>query len=113
MPFTVVYDRQLDMYCRDYVRGLDWMAVSGSEDALNILKQDGDTSYERFDSQFKEARKEERTTVIHIHTVPERKMAGYGYAWWDVPVAEVSKSESVQKARESYIEQKKNQRYFF
>ena len=66
-----------------------------------------------FNQALKEARKEERTTVIHIHTVPERKMAGYGYAWWDVPVAEVSKSESVQKARESYIEQKKNQRYFF
>jgi TPP-dependent trihydroxycyclohexane-1,2-dione (THcHDO) dehydratase len=29
------------------------------------------------------------------------------------PVAEVSKSESVQKARENYVEQKKNQRYFF
>ena len=66
-----------------------------------------------FSQALKEARKEERTTVIHIHTVPERKMAGYGYAWWDVPVSEVSKSESVQKAHESYIEQKKNQRYFF
>ncbi|MDF1575918.1 MAG: 3D-(3,5/4)-trihydroxycyclohexane-1,2-dione acylhydrolase (decyclizing) [Bacteroidales bacterium] len=61
----------------------------------------------------KEARKEERTTVIHITTVPERKMAGYGYAWWDVPIAEVSRSEPVQKARENYEEQKKKQRYFF
>jgi 3D-(3,5/4)-trihydroxycyclohexane-1,2-dione acylhydrolase (decyclizing) len=60
-----------------------------------------------------EAKKEERTTVIHITTVPERKMAGYGYAWWDVPVAEVSTSASVQKARENYVEQKKKQRYFF
>jgi 3D-(3,5/4)-trihydroxycyclohexane-1,2-dione acylhydrolase (decyclizing) len=66
-----------------------------------------------FNQALKEASKEERTTVIHINTVPERKMAGYGYAWWDVPVAEVSKSESVQKARENYLEQKKNQRYFF
>jgi 3D-(3,5/4)-trihydroxycyclohexane-1,2-dione acylhydrolase (decyclizing) len=40
-------------------------------------------------------------------------MAGYGYAWWDVPVAEVSESESVQKARENYELQKKKQRYFF
>ena len=60
-----------------------------------------------------EARKERQTTVIHIETVPERKMAGYGYAWWDVPVAEVSESESVQKARENYDLQKKKQRYFF
>jgi 3D-(3,5/4)-trihydroxycyclohexane-1,2-dione acylhydrolase (decyclizing) len=61
----------------------------------------------------KEARKEERTTVIHIETVSERKMAGYGFAWWDVPVAEVSQSESVRKAREDYEQQKKKQRYFF
>jgi len=61
----------------------------------------------------KEARKEERTTVIHIETVSERKMAGYGYAWWDVPVAEVSRSETVQKAREEYEKHKKEQRYFF
>jgi 3D-(3,5/4)-trihydroxycyclohexane-1,2-dione acylhydrolase (decyclizing) len=60
-----------------------------------------------------EARKEQHTTVIYIKTVPERKMAGYGYAWWDVPVAEVSESESVQKARENYELQKKKQRYFF
>ena len=66
-----------------------------------------------FKQALKDAKNETRTTVIHIATVPERKMAGYGYAWWDVPIAEVSKSESVQKARENYLEQKKNQRYFF
>ncbi len=60
-----------------------------------------------------DAKKETKTTVIYIETVPERKIAGYGYAWWDVPIAEVSESESVQKARENYVEQKKNQRYFF
>jgi 3D-(3,5/4)-trihydroxycyclohexane-1,2-dione acylhydrolase (decyclizing) len=65
-----------------------------------------------FNHALKDAKKEERTTVIHIKTVPERKIAGYGYAWWDVPVAEVSKSKPVQKAREDYIQQKKNQRYF-
>ncbi len=66
-----------------------------------------------FVQSLEDARKEERTVVIHIGTVPERKMAGYGYAWWDVPIAEVSKSSSVQKARENYVEQKKKQRYFF
>jgi 3D-(3,5/4)-trihydroxycyclohexane-1,2-dione acylhydrolase (decyclizing) len=43
-------------------------------------------------------RHEKRTTVIYIQTVPERKMAGYGHAWWDVPIAEVSESEAVQAA---------------
>ena len=66
-----------------------------------------------FNQALKQARKETQTTVIYIETVPERKMAGYGYAWWDVPIAEVSKSESVQKARDNYDQQKKNQRYFF
>ena len=56
---------------------------------------------------------ETRSTVIYIETAPERKIAGYGNAWWDVPVAEVSKSALVQKARKNYDEQKKKQRYFF
>lgn len=66
-----------------------------------------------FKEALSKARKETQTTVIHIKTVPERKMDGYGYAWWDVPIAEVSHSASVQKARENYEQQKKNQRYFF
>lgn len=52
------------------------------------------------------------TTVICIETVPERKMKGYGYAWWDVPVAEVSEMDSVREAREQYVENKKRERYF-
>jgi 3D-(3,5/4)-trihydroxycyclohexane-1,2-dione acylhydrolase (decyclizing) len=71
------------------------------------------TDVASFNKALKDAKKEERTSVIYIETVPERKMAGYGYAWWDVPIAEVSTSESVQKARENYVEQKKKQRYFF
>jgi len=39
-------------------------------------------------------------------------MAGYGHAWWDVPIAEVSESESVNEAYKNYLEQKKNQRHF-
>ena len=45
-------------------------------------------------------------------TLVSEPRAGYGYAWWDVPVAEVSNSASVQKARENYMEQKKKQRYY-
>jgi 3D-(3,5/4)-trihydroxycyclohexane-1,2-dione acylhydrolase (decyclizing) len=66
-----------------------------------------------FNQALRDAKKEESTTVIYIATVPERKMAGYGHAWWDVPIAEVSTSESVQEARENYLQQKKKQRYFF
>jgi 3D-(3,5/4)-trihydroxycyclohexane-1,2-dione acylhydrolase (decyclizing) len=66
-----------------------------------------------FNEALIKAKNEKRTTVIYIQTVPERKIAGYGYAWWDVPIAEVSESKSVQKARKNYDEQKKKQRYFF
>ncbi len=59
-----------------------------------------------------DAKNESKTTVIYIETVPERKMAGYGYAWWDVPIAQVSDSESVKKAYENYLEHKKNQRHY-
>ena len=65
-----------------------------------------------FEKALADASKETTTTVIYIETVPERKIAGYGFAWWDVPIAEVSESEAVNQARENYLEQKKNQRYF-
>jgi 3D-(3,5/4)-trihydroxycyclohexane-1,2-dione acylhydrolase (decyclizing) len=71
------------------------------------------TDITTFNEALRKAKKEEQTTVIHIETVPERKMAGYGYAWWDVPVAEISGSPQVQKAFENYAEKKKKQRYFF
>ena len=65
-----------------------------------------------FKDALKNAKQEEQTTVVYIETAPERKMAGYGYAWWDVPIAEVSESESVKKAFNNYVEQRKKQRYF-
>ncbi len=65
-----------------------------------------------FNEALKNAKKETQTTVIYIQTVPERKMAGYGHAWWDVPIAEVSESESVKKAFDNYSEQRKKQRWF-
>ena len=59
-----------------------------------------------------DAKKETRTSVIYVRTVAERKMAGYGYAWWDVPIAEVSTIKSVQEARNEYDERRKKQRHY-
>ncbi|MEL7589064.1 MAG: 3D-(3,5/4)-trihydroxycyclohexane-1,2-dione acylhydrolase (decyclizing) [Prolixibacteraceae bacterium] len=70
------------------------------------------TDIESFNAALKSAKEETQTTVVYIETVPERKIAGYGYAWWDVPVAAVSEAEPVREAYRSYTEQKKNQRYF-
>jgi 3D-(3,5/4)-trihydroxycyclohexane-1,2-dione acylhydrolase (decyclizing) len=70
------------------------------------------TDIPSFRKALEDAKKELKTTVIYIETAPERKMAGYGFAWWDVPVAEVSESETVNKARDHYMEQKRKQRHF-
>lgn len=58
-----------------------------------------------------ESKQQTRTTVIYIETHLHRTVKGY-HAWWEVPVAEVSTSSSVQKAYETYKENKKQQRVF-
>lgn len=58
----------------------------------------------------KKARQNTGTTVIYIETPPERKMAGYGHAWWEVPVSQVSGSESIREAAERLRVNKKRQR---
>ncbi len=65
-----------------------------------------------FTEALKVAKANTKTTVIYIETVPERKIAGYGWAWWDVPIAEVSEVDEVNKASDTYKENKKKQRYF-
>jgi 3D-(3,5/4)-trihydroxycyclohexane-1,2-dione acylhydrolase (decyclizing) len=58
------------------------------------------------------SRQNSKTTLIHIETTPERKLAGYGYAWWDVPVAAISEMDTVRSAFEEYSRNRKNERYF-
>ncbi|HEU5317465.1 MAG TPA: 3D-(3,5/4)-trihydroxycyclohexane-1,2-dione acylhydrolase (decyclizing) [Chloroflexota bacterium] len=48
----------------------------------------------------------ERVKVIVVPTEVERRVPGFE-SWWDVPVAEVSARESVQKAREAYVESRR------
>ena len=57
-----------------------------------------------------DAKKSDRTTVIVIETDREIRVPGYD-SWWEVPVAEVSTSESVQLARTKYDEARKKERY--
>ncbi|NJN84284.1 MAG: 3D-(3,5/4)-trihydroxycyclohexane-1,2-dione acylhydrolase (decyclizing), partial [Caldilineaceae bacterium] len=53
----------------------------------------------------------DRTVVIHA---PDDRYLGVpGYeSWWDVPVAEVSESDSVNAAREEWEEMRALERYF-
>lgn len=63
-----------------------------------------------FNQALKEAKTQARTTVIYIETPPERKMAGYGHAWWEVPVSEVSETQGIKDAYNRLKENKKLQR---
>jgi 3D-(3,5/4)-trihydroxycyclohexane-1,2-dione acylhydrolase (decyclizing) len=57
-----------------------------------------------------EAKDHQSVTVITIDTDLYKGIPGY--AWWEVAIAEVAEIETVKKAYQSYIENKKKQRYF-
>ena len=57
-----------------------------------------------------EAKSIPTTTVIYVETDLFKNVDGY--AWWEVPVAEVSTIESTQKAYDRYVDDKKAQRYY-
>jgi 3D-(3,5/4)-trihydroxycyclohexane-1,2-dione acylhydrolase (decyclizing) len=58
-----------------------------------------------------EAKLQDRTTLIYIETDRYAGVPGYE-SWWDVPVAEVSNGEEVQKIREKYEEDVRQERYY-
>jgi len=85
------------------------LAANAASLGAEVIKTDSIVSLK---NALLKAKSFSKTTVIYIETVPERKIAGYGYAWWDVPIAEVSELKSVQEARKKYDQQRKNQKYY-
>ena len=57
------------------------------------------------------ARREDRTTAIVIPVDPDQRVGGYE-SWWDVPVAEVSTIDAVQRARAEYVKARDAERDF-
>lgn len=57
-----------------------------------------------------EAKEQTRTTVITIDT--DLYKCGPDFAWWEVPIAEVSEIDTVQDAYEDYVAHKEKQRYY-
>jgi len=57
-------------------------------------------------------KKQTRTSVVVVETDYYDSVPGYE-SWWDVPIAEVSESESVQNARKAHVEGRKRERYFW
>lgn len=69
------------------------------------------TDKKSLDEALAQSKRNDKTTVIYIETNLYRTVRGY-HAWWEVPIAEISTSPSVQKAFETYKENKKEQRIF-
>ena len=57
-----------------------------------------------------QAKKNKNTTVVYIETDREQRVGGY--AWWEVPVAEVSTHASVKAAYENLKRNKAKQRIY-
>ncbi|WP_124054706.1 3D-(3,5/4)-trihydroxycyclohexane-1,2-dione acylhydrolase (decyclizing) [Arcanobacterium ihumii] len=76
---------------------------------LNVLRV---SSIEEFKLAYHEATQAPRATMIYIET----DLMGPNppnCSWWDVPVSQVSRLESTQKAYKEYVESKKDQRHYF
>ena len=58
-----------------------------------------------------EARDRVQTSVIVVETAYDQRVPGYE-SWWDVPIAEVSESESVRAVRAKYVQTREKQRTF-
>ncbi|MCX6046994.1 MAG: 3D-(3,5/4)-trihydroxycyclohexane-1,2-dione acylhydrolase (decyclizing), partial [Chloroflexi bacterium] len=68
-------------------------------------------SYEDVVAALKTAKRIDHTTVIYVQN--DRYLGVPGYeSWWDVPIAEVSESDTVKAAREEWEENRIKERYF-
>lgn len=68
------------------------------------------STYNELVDALDEARQMPSTVVIYCRV--DRYHGVPGYAWWDVPVAEVSEMDSVRAAREEYEEARTHERYY-
>lgn len=66
---------------------------------------------EELESALADMRKQSVTSVVVVETDYSQRVPGYE-SWWDVPISEVSESESVRSAYEKYAEARKKERYF-
>lgn len=85
------------------------LAANAASLGAEVIKA---TSITSLKEALKKSKTIDKTTVIYIETVSERKIAGYGYAWWEVPVAEVSEKEEVKKAFKKYKKHKDDQKKY-
>lgn len=92
--------------CGEVMR-VDFASNAASLGALAIQAK----NREELENALSRARTNSRTTVICIDVDINQRVPGYE-SWWDVPVAEVSEMESVERAHADYAQRKKKERYY-
>ncbi|MCB0747829.1 MAG: 3D-(3,5/4)-trihydroxycyclohexane-1,2-dione acylhydrolase (decyclizing) [Ignavibacteriae bacterium] len=87
------------------------LPVDFMQNAMSLgAKVIGADTIESLNAALKKAKESDETTLIYIETDLIKGIDGY--AWWEVPVAQVSEMDSVKEVYKSYIEHKKNQKYY-
>ena len=87
---------------------VDFVANAASLGACSVRAN----TREELAEAIRKAKSFDKTSVIVVETDYHDRVPGYD-SWWDVPIAEESKVEGVQKARSRYEEGKKRERYFW
>ncbi len=99
--------RKGDQYKGDVI-AVDFAANAASLGAWSTRVRTG----EELKAALAEARRQPHTSAVVVETAFDQRVPGYE-SWWDVPIAEVSESESVKAARRRYDQARKKERYFF
>ena len=86
----------------------DFAANAASLGAYTVTAR----TYDQLGPALADAKKQTRTSVVVVETDYHDRVPGYD-TWWDVPIAEVSESQTVQEARAAYVEAVKKERYFW
>ena len=69
------------------------------------------SSVAELDAALAEARRMDRTVVVHVEADREARVGSYE-CWWDVPVAEVAEDPSVREARLAYERSRSAERWY-
>jgi 3D-(3,5/4)-trihydroxycyclohexane-1,2-dione acylhydrolase (decyclizing) len=83
------------------------LAANAASMGATVLKA---TTISSLKSALEEAKKIKNTTVIYVETDREERVGGY--AWWEVPVAQISTSKKVKKALDQLVTNKLTQKYY-
>ena len=69
------------------------------------------SSVAELDAALAEARRMDRTVVVHVEADREARVGSYE-CWWDVPVAEVAEDAAVREARQAYERNRLAERWY-